>query len=52
MANYKNKAYANTKKGTSIKDGQAYWYHQKQSQAQDKLIKQWLQSSGKKLSNT
>jgi len=49
MASFKNKAYSNTRKGTSVKDNESYWYHYSQEKKQDKLIKEWLKSKKIKL---
>ena len=51
MAQFKNKVYSNTSKGSSRKDVNSYWYHRTQELKQDKLIKQWQESKGKS-SNT
>lgn len=52
MASFKNKAYSNTRKGTSVKDNDSYWYHHSQKKKQDKLIEEWLNSTGKKIKLT
>ena len=42
MAQYKNSVYSNTGKVSSPKDTESHWYHIRQEQQQNRLIKQWL----------
>jgi hypothetical protein len=43
MTSFKNSVYSNTSKGSSNKDSNSHWYHKRQEQQQDRLIKQWQQ---------
>ncbi len=53
MAQFKNRVYSNTSKGSAPKDSESFWYHHNQQQKQDRLIKQWQQEKKKaKHSNT
>lgn len=52
MAQFKNKVYSNTSKGSSVKDTEGFYYHYTQQKKQDRLIEEWLESKGKKIKLT